>query len=653
MTSSKEEAFDHVTTSEEQPANHVTTPNGTVAESSAGDNQDDEMELTSTSEISTQCDLSSLSCSALPDKTSAIESHDQDVLQSISAPELPQREEERYQERPVPELVKPVLSKEATVKLESDQELPDKQVQGKEPGESELNEHAKVVQQKQENPVQPEMEHKASEPTPNMMPIEGTPIACSPVEGDKVDDQPNHTEAASELCEKRDDIITTDNDVTAKEVTAPLPDVADVGTDRVDSDTSTAGSEQASGQVIKDVTESRFEEVTFGNMNDKQTSGREGKCSQVVGQNDSTQCEENLTGESALGHPSLEQEKAEDDDMLKNSPSSHESPKSPFTVPESTPTSLETPPTTTENLVKEIALKDISHSHGTNRQTPNLTDTSTTVDTGHLQSPAESSPLITSGSLATERTLLNTCADKMSHSGTPLINAELLSTSVDSLLTEGEGERLSRDPASPVNEQSNTELFSLLENSSLTEREKSLAVELSPEPLSSPNATSLARDVQELLLVLQAPLEEEKVVRVPAISRNSRYYRVSVKGSTPKASRCGPEEGSTPKVHKLSSETINVLFNLYLLSLFLSYLHQTAGLKVSSSDRPQWGRAAPLSAVRGHAEASPFEVSGEFLSGTHQTIEEIASGHQDMKDTLQGRLEVSKIYSVKSIIIIM
>lgn len=61
----------------------------------------------------------------------------------------------------------------------------------------------------------------------------------------------------------------------------------------------------------------------------------------------------------------------------------------------------------------------------------------------------------------------------------------------------------------------------------------------------------------------------------------------------------------------------------------------------SWSDRPQWRSATPPSAVRGHAETAPFEVSGEFLSTTHQVIEDITSGHQDMKESLLGRLEVS------------
>ena len=69
-------------------------------------------------------------------------------------------------------------------------------------------------------------------------------------------------------------------------------------------------------------------------------------------------------------------------------------------------------------------------------------------------------------------------------------------------------------------------------------------------------------------------------------------------------------------------------------------MHQNAGAGDSPSDRPQWGSATPPSAVRGHAEASPFEVSGEFLSSTHMAIEDLVSGHQDMKDTLQARLEV-------------
>jgi hypothetical protein len=79
---------------------------------------------------------------------------------------------------------------------------------------------------------------------------------------------------------------------------------------------------------------------------------------------------------------------------------------------------------------------------------------------------------------------------------------------------------------------------------------------------------------------------------------------------------------------------------IIVILLLLLNLHQNAGAGDSPSDRPQWGCATPPSAVRGHAEASPFEVSGEFLSSTHQAIEEIVSGHQDMNETLQARLEV-------------
>lgn len=61
----------------------------------------------------------------------------------------------------------------------------------------------------------------------------------------------------------------------------------------------------------------------------------------------------------------------------------------------------------------------------------------------------------------------------------------------------------------------------------------------------------------------------------------------------------------------------------------------------SPSTRSQWGSATPPSIVRGHAETMAFEISGEFLSSTHQTIEEVTSGHKDMKETLLSRFEVS------------
>ena len=62
------------------------------------------------------------------------------------------------------------------------------------------------------------------------------------------------------------------------------------------------------------------------------------------------------------------------------------------------------------------------------------------------------------------------------------------------------------------------------------------------EPPWSPKTASLARDVKDLLKEVQAPLVAEQMVKVPSISRNSRYYRHSVKSSTPKSSRRGLEE---------------------------------------------------------------------------------------------------------------
>lgn len=61
------------------------------------------------------------------------------------------------------------------------------------------------------------------------------------------------------------------------------------------------------------------------------------------------------------------------------------------------------------------------------------------------------------------------------------------------------------------------------------------------EPPWSPGAKELADDIKDLLTVVQAPLAPDQLVRVPSISRNNRYYRVSVKGSTPRSSRHGPE----------------------------------------------------------------------------------------------------------------
>lgn len=68
------------------------------------------------------------------------------------------------------------------------------------------------------------------------------------------------------------------------------------------------------------------------------------------------------------------------------------------------------------------------------------------------------------------------------------------------------------------------------------------------EPPWSPGTEALASDIQNLLSVVQAPLAANQVVKVPSISRNNRYYRVSVKGSTPKS------RDSTPKAVRRNLE---------------------------------------------------------------------------------------------------
>lgn len=45
----------------------------------------------------------------------------------------------------------------------------------------------------------------------------------------------------------------------------------------------------------------------------------------------------------------------------------------------------------------------------------------------------------------------------------------------------------------------------------------------------------------------------------------------------------------------------------------------------------------------GQDEVAMFEVSGTFLSSRHSTLEEVVSGHKDIIQALQARVEVSSL----------
>ena len=598
----------HVTTSKEQAADHVTMSMEKLPDSPASmeDHRTDETELNSTaSELSTECDLYSLSCSALPDKTSASESYDQDVPQSVSAPQLSRREhkelegQEGDQEKPVQDLIKPVLDDDKPVKSELEQELPVEQDGEEEPGKSELEEPVRadeMVQQDQEKPVKPEIERKASES--ELTKNESEPTNCEEAaiddtleEGEQgreerdgkpeeaaIDDtlaegeqgreerdskpgdeinEPTETNAMNEV------IIVASDDVTTKYETA---EALTLKAEQGEVDTSNDEGVQVNSNVQS--TSGDDEEVaTSDGGDDKVQSGGEEECSQAERQKESVQNEESEQCEED-SHTSLlleGEEKGEegvDENTQNNSPSSHESSETPPTIPEATPSSSETLPTSSESPLKveSLSLGVNSPSHSDKRAPPQINPTAS-MDTEDLQTAAGQTSQLTPASIETGTPLSDATHDPIdAHHLDTTPNDEQSSTPDRFPLPERELEReKSADPLAQLQDSPTPkeppviELFSSSPDDSMSAEREKLAVS-SPEAPWSPNTASLARDVQDLLSAVQAPLEAEQMVRVPSISRNSRYYRVSVKGSTPKASRRGLEEGSTPKLNRHSQE---------------------------------------------------------------------------------------------------
>lgn len=87
----------------------------------------------------------------------------------------------------------------------------------------------------------------------------------------------------------------------------------------------------------------------------------------------------------------------------------------------------------------------------------------------------------------------------------------------------------------------------------------------------SPGVESLASDVKDLLSAVQAPLGEEQMVRVPSISRHSRYYRVSVKGSTPKSGRRDQEVSNnylTSPYYYCKDRNIGSIYTYFVIILY-------------------------------------------------------------------------------------
>ena len=517
------------------------------------DHQTVEADLTSPSEISTECDLYSLSCSALPDKTSASESYDHNVPQSVSAPQLPQRgkEEEEKGQKDKPgqrEEEKPAnlseLNQELAVEQDQEKEMPNK---------SELKED-EVLQEGQEETAQPQTEQKVSEESEHadseealtkQTLVEGEERDSKP--GDEIS-EPTETKAINEVNEDRNDIITASDDVAMKDETAEAsPIEADTSTDervQVTSDSDVQTAIESTGDNDEVATGDDEEGKVQLGGEEEGSSARNEETQQL---NKTEQCEESspislLLAEEGKGAEGVDQ-------TTRNN--SYKSLETPPTIPESTSPQSEDSPVNVEKL---STLGENSPAHSSEQSPPQINPTTSSVamDTEDIQSTVDKSSQptpIEPGTPPSDGTV-----DAHPLDTTP--NVEQSSTPGNSKLPETSLEREeSEESVTQSQEPPNIELFSLPEHSASAEREEPTS--LSPPAVEapwSPNTASLARDVQDLLSAVQAPLEEEQMVRVPSISRNSRYYRVSVKGSTPKGSRRGLDESSTPKLNRYSQE---------------------------------------------------------------------------------------------------
>lgn len=541
----------HVTISKEQAADdHMTTDSPVSME----DHQTIEADLTSASEITSECDLYSLSCSALPDKTSTSESYDHDVPQSISAPQLPQRgkEEEGKGQEDKPgqrEEEKPTdlseLDQEFTVEQDQEKEMPNK---------SELKED-ELVQQDQEKTTEPQTEQKVSEESEHGN-SEEMLTEQTLVEGEERDSkrgdqisEPTETKAMNEVNEDRNDITTASDDVAMKDETteaSPLEaDTSIVEGVQIISNLQTTSEAVESTGDIDEVPTGDDGEGKMQLDGEEEGSSARNEESQL---NKTEQCEENSPSSSSLAGERKGEEGV--DESTQNN--SHKSLETPPTIPESTP-----PPSEESSLnVEESSTLEENSPTNSSIQSPPQINPTTSVDTEDIQSTVGKSSQPIPALLELETPLSGATHDPMStHPLDTTPNVEQSSTPGNCIPPETaleweESFTQSQDPP-------NIELFSLPEHS-----EKEEPTSSSPPAVEapwSPNTASLARDVQDLLLAVQAPLEEEQMVRVPSISRNSRYYRVSVKGSTPKGSRRGLDESSTPKLNRHSQEVSKFL----------------------------------------------------------------------------------------------
>lgn len=147
---------------------------------------------------------------------------------------------------------------------------------------------------------------------------------------------------------------------------------------------------------------------------------------------------------------------------------------------------------------------------------------------------------------------------------TPLKTEYLLATDCSSIVDEHHSNPMRLDARS-LKTSTQAEASSSSDRRMTSDRKYT---ELIPqEPPWSPGAEELANDIKDLLTVVQAPLTADQLVRVPSISRNNRYYRVSVKGSTPRSGRRGSENEE-----KRSKGSVVSHFVLSILWLMMSQL---------------------------------------------------------------------------------
>ena len=497
---------DHVSTSKEHVTTSkdpVSTSKDHVTSSPVSNDQDQGSELNSTSQVSTESEVNATqSCPALLDETS--HDIDPDVLQSTSAPELPQRE--------LVEPVKPVLLQEEPAKPEPSQVIKQESLQEElvEPESSlvEQEEEVKTEEKLVVEPVKPELpllssQHQevdlTSELTEKDQPVKPEiPDQGEEEEQVKRAEESDSIKEVMENCgDKRNDVISSDNDVIEREEPAvsndsnKTPELLDtMATESEGRQTASTNDQLPTERDFPSATQTIAERDSSkvmtndgsGGVGRRDGDGKTADSAEKTKSDNSDICEKSLhegeEGEKDIdkGQPRIKEkegeQKSSDADTQRKNPSCEEM--------EPHPSSAEPHPSTTEPHPPHV--KDVSPS-----LSPEIRVNEAT--------PPKRPPATGEGSLdITQAGLI--IGDNLPH----------LMSMDDSL----EDER--------------KEAESLV------------------DPPWSPGAEALANDVQDLLSAVRAPLDVEQMVKVPSISRHSRYYRVSVKSSTPKASRRGQEE---------------------------------------------------------------------------------------------------------------